>query len=44
MLSDIDKLIDLAIEARDKAYSKYSNFSVGAAVFCADGSVYTERI
>ena len=41
MLSDIDKLIDLAIEARDKAYSKYSNFSVGAAVFCADGSVYT---
>ncbi|HIW57138.1 MAG TPA: cytidine deaminase [Firmicutes bacterium] len=41
MLNSMDKLIDLAIEARGKAYSKYSNFPVGAAVLCADGSVYT---
>lgn len=35
------ELIKLAIEARKLSYSPYSGFSVGAALLCADGSVYT---
>ena len=34
-------LVDRAREAREKSYSPYSGFSVGAALLCADGSVYT---
>ena len=34
-------LIKKAYEAREKAYSPYSSFKVGAAIMCADGSVYT---
>ncbi|MBQ9384951.1 MAG: cytidine deaminase [Ruminiclostridium sp.] len=34
-------LIKRAIEARAFAYAPYSGFSVGAAVLCADGSVFT---
>lgn len=34
-------LIDKAIEAMKNSYNKYSNFSVGAALLCKDGSVYT---
>ena len=34
------ELIDIAIEAREKSYSPYSNFAVGAALLCNDGSVY----
>lgn len=34
------KLIDLAFEARLKAYAPYSKFMVGAALLCKDGTVY----
>ena len=34
------ELVDVAIEARERSYSPYSNFAVGAAILCADGSVY----
>lgn len=34
-------LIKLALEARKMSYSPYSGFSVGAALLCADGSVYS---
>ena len=36
-----DLLIKKAIEARARSYAPYSNFSVGAALLCADGSIYT---
>ena len=35
------ELIKLALEARKMSYSPYSGFSVGAALLCADGTVYT---
>ncbi len=35
------ELINLALEARKVSYSPYSGFSVGAALLCKDGSVYT---
>ncbi len=35
------QLVNLALEARKMSYSPYSGFSVGAALFCADGTVYT---
>lgn len=38
---DGKKLIELAVEARKKAYSPYSRFSVGAALLAKSGSVYT---
>ena len=34
------ELVELALEARKNAYAPYSHFSVGAALLCADGSVY----
>jgi len=34
------KLIELAKEAMEKAYAPYSGYKVGAALLCADGSVY----
>ncbi len=34
-------LLDKAIKAMDNAYCPYSNYAVGAALLCADGSVYT---
>lgn len=34
------KLVELAIEAREMAYTPYSNFCVGAALETADGKVY----
>ena len=30
-----------ALKARENSYCPYSDFSVGAALLCADGSVYT---
>ena len=33
-------LVKQAIEARKRAYTPYSHFAVGAALLCADGTVY----
>ena len=35
-----EKLIELAKEAMTHAYAPYSHFWVGAALLCADGTVY----
>ena len=35
-----EKLIKLAIKARENAYAPYSNFKVGACVLCKSGKVY----
>jgi cytidine deaminase len=35
-----EKLIDLAKEAMTHAYAPYSGYKVGAALLCADGTVY----
>ena len=35
-----EKLCELAIEAMGHAYAPYSGFMVGAALLCADGTVY----
>ena len=35
------KLIDLAIEARELAYAPYSNYRVGAALLTRSGKFYT---
>lgn len=42
-LSDEQKriLIGKALEVMHFAYAPYSNFKVGAALLCADGSIYT---
>ena len=41
MKMDDRTLLAKAIAARENAYCPYSNFPVGAALLCADGSVYT---
>ena len=41
ILMDDQELVDLAIEARKRAYCPYSRFPVGAALLCADGTVVT---
>jgi cytidine deaminase len=38
---DIDRLYVLALEAASASYSPYSKFRVGAALACADGSIFT---
>jgi len=35
-----EKLVALAMEAMQKAYVPYSGYKVGAALLCADGTVY----
>ena len=35
------QLIHLAFEARMQSYSPYSEYAVGAALLCADQSIYT---
>ena len=35
-----EQLIELAKEAMRKAYAPYSGYKVGAALLCADGTVY----
>lgn len=34
------EFIDLAVRAQKNAYAPYSNFHVGAALLCSDGSVF----
>lgn len=34
------ELVAVAIESRERAYVPYSHFAVGAALLCADGTVY----
>ena len=34
------ELVELAWKAREQSYSPYSGFAVGAALECADGTVY----
>jgi len=38
---DIKKLARMSLESRSLSYSPYSHFSVGAALLCKDGTVYT---
>ena len=35
-----EKLVELAKEAMTRAYMPYSGYKVGAALLCADGTVY----
>ena len=35
------ELLDLAIKASERAYVPYSNYHVGAALECSDGTVFT---
>ena len=35
------ELLTRAVAAREAAYAPYSGFTVGAALLCADGTVYT---
>ena len=37
---DDKRLVELAFEARERAYTPYSHWAVGAALLCADGAVY----
>ena len=37
---EIDRLLDLAEEARAHSYAPYSKYNVGAALLTADGQVY----
>ena len=39
----IGELMEAAFQARRQAYCPYSNFHVGAAVLCEDGSIFTGK-
>lgn len=41
MTYNLDNLCKMAVDAMQKAYAPYSGYKVGAALLCADGSVYT---
>lgn len=36
-----NELVQMALDARKNSYSPYSNYKVGAALLCADGTVFT---
>ncbi len=38
---DKNKLIEAAFSAREHSYAPYSNYNVGAAILCADGTIVT---
>ncbi len=38
-MTDRKMLVDTAVKARERAYSPYSKFCVGAALLCSDGEV-----
>ncbi len=40
-MKDIGRLIESAIEAREKAYAPYSGYCVGAALLCEGGEIVT---
>ncbi|MBQ7761035.1 MAG: cytidine deaminase [Clostridia bacterium] len=40
-MTDYTQLIEKAIEARERSYSPYSNFKVGASLLCNNGKIYT---
>ena len=35
------ELVDLAFTMLERSYVPYSNFPVGAAIFCSDGTIFT---
>ena len=39
-LMNREDLIKEAVKARENSYSPYSNFKVGAALLCKDGTVF----
>lgn len=40
-INTVNTLVQKAVDARDKSYSPYSGFSVGAALLAKSGKVYT---
>lgn len=38
--NDLERLIDMAVDARSNAYAPYSVYSVGAAVLAGDGALF----
>lgn len=40
-MTEIDRLVELALRARENACAAYSNFKVGAAIEAASGKIYT---
>ena len=40
-MKKIKELLDKAVEVSENSYAPYSNFHVGAAVLCSDGSIET---
>ena len=41
MNEDLQKLVEAALDVREKAYAPFSNFKVGAAVRTKGGKIYT---
>jgi homotetrameric cytidine deaminase len=40
-MPNLDELFSAAVEARDRAYARYSHFTVGAALETTDGRIFT---